>query len=343
MKAVAIMICLIMFSSFSSLASAQNLPPNSSLTVKVLTPYSYKAENGTTVVLGEVINNNNFPITNVKIAVTFLDQNDNTVEFKTAKTLLNIVSAGGKAPFLVSSTSADPAITQVKVDLAGFTSSSTEPLVLSIMPNPLQISSQLSLSGSIKNDGTASATGTRIYLISYDVFQRVVSIENTEITSINPGSSSTFNMTSTPNPHAKSYKLVAESDNYQSPLTDVSSISAILPVIISDTTVTDLQGNKYATIPIGAPVKIASQLDLLVSSSNQTYIYYIQVKRFGGEVEFIGSSQGIFNGSNENPSTTWIPQTEGEYFIEVYVWGPDSVPLAYTGNHINVVLVKSQS
>ncbi len=344
MKIVSILVLLLAFSLFSSNSAwAQYYPSNTSLTVEALPAYSYRADDGTTVVLGEVINHNSFPIKDVTIGISFLDQNDNTLEYKTGSTLLKVVPGNGKAPFSISSTKSDPAIIKVSPPkIASFTSSSSREQVLSIMPGHLQIASQLSLSGTIKNHGTITSSGTRIYLISYDAFQRVVAISNAEPIDIGPLATDSFSITSTPNSHAKSYKLVAESDNYQSTITDVIDVTATLPVVISGTLVTDLQGNKYSTIPVGAPVKITSELRYLGSQTTQAYVYYIQVKNFDGQVEFIGTSQGVFLGESDNATVTWNPITDGPYFIETFVWDSDNNPLASPGPIINVVLVKSQ-
>jgi hypothetical protein len=319
---------------------AQNLPSNTSLTVEVLQSYSYKADDGTTVVLGEVQNNNFFPITGVKIGVLFLDQNDNTLEYKTGTTLLQVVPPEGKAPFSISSTKADPSITQVSVKMAGFVSASARDQVLYISPSLLKISDKLSLSGTIKNNGDTT-TNTKLYLISYDAFQRVVAVGTTTIPSIGTGSTMNFSITSTPSYRAKSYAIVAESDNYQSKLTDVTNVFVSLPVVISNTLVTDPNGTKFSTIPVGATVKISSDLKYLAVKSSQPYVYYAQVKQFGGQVEFIGKYQGVFLSGEENPSVTWTPDTPGSYYIETYVWNSDTVPLSSAGTRINVVLVKS--
>lgn len=344
MKIVSILVLLLAFSLFSSNSAwAQLNPSNTSLTVEALQAYSYRADDGTTVVLGEVVNNNSFPIKDVTIGISFLDKNDNTLEYKTGPTLLKVVPGNGKAPFSISSTKSDPAITKVSPPkIAGFTSSSAREQVLSIVPGHLQIASQLSLSGTIKSGGTITSSGTRIYLISYDVFQRVVAISDAGPISIDPGTASSFSISSTPNSHAKSYKLVAESDNYQSAITDITDVTATLPVIISGTLVTDPQGNKYSTIPGGVPVKITSELRYLAQQTNQAYVYYVQVKNFAGQVEFVGTTQGVFRGDSVNATVTWNPTTEGPYFIETYVWDSYYVPLASPGNIINVVLVKSQ-
>lgn len=343
MKIASILVLLLGFSLLSSnLAWAQTLPSNTSLTVEILPAYSYRTDDGTTVVLGEVVNHNNFPITSVTIGVSFLDQNSNTLEYKTGSTLLKVIPGNGKAPFSISSTKSDPAIENVQTKIAGFTSSSSRQQSLSIVPGSLQIASKLSLSGTIKNSGAMISSGTKIYLIAYDAFQRVVSVANTEPIDLGPGTTSSFSITSTPNSHAKSYKLIAESNNYQSTSTDVTDITATLPIMISSTLVTDSQGKKYSTIPVGAPVKITSELRNLGSKTAQAYVYYVQVKDFTGQVEFIGTYPSVFLGESDNATVTWNPTTDGPYFIETYVWNSDNVPLAPTGPIINVVLVKSQ-
>ena len=345
MKIAFTLVLLLAFSLLSSnLVWAQILPSNTSLCAKIsdTSTYSYRADDGTTVVLGEVVNSCNYPITSITIGVSFLDQNSNPLEYNTGSTLLKVIPGNGKAPFSISSTKSDPAIVNVQTKIAGFTSSSSRQQVLSIVPGHLQIASKLSLSGTIKNTGTITSSGTKIYLISYDAFQRVVSVSNTEPIDIGPGTTSSFSITSTPNSHAKSYKLVAESDSYQSTITDVTDITATLPIMISGTLVTDPHGNKYSTIPVGAPVKITSELRNLGSQTTLAYVYYVQVKDFAGQVEFIGKSSGVFLGESDNATVTWNPTTDGPYFIETFVWDSNNVPLAPSGPIINVVLVKSQ-
>ncbi len=112
--------------------------------------------------------------------------------------------------------------------------------------------------------------------------------------------------------------------------------------MLGSTLVTYSSGKKYCTIPVGAPVKITSELRNLGSKTAQAYVYYVQVKDFTGQVEFIGTYPSVFLGESDNATVTWNPTTDGPYFIETYVWNSDNVPLAPTGPIINVVLVKSQ-
>ncbi|MGI0047496.1 MAG: hypothetical protein ACREBB_09985 [Nitrosotalea sp.] len=317
-------------------------PPSSSVQVWVCSSYSDKAPDGTTVVLGKVYNNNDSPVTDVKVGVTFEDLNSNVLEYKTGTTLLQVVAPHSMAPFSISSTKADPSITQIAVNLAGFTPASARPQSLTISPGPLQMSDNMILAGTIQNGGTSTATNTRIYLLSYDAFQRVVAISTTTTQDIGAGSIANFTLTSTPSSRAKTFQLVAESDNYQSLPTSVSNIVASLPVLVSDTNVTSPAGGSYSSIPVDAPVKISSNLSYLLSNP-QSYVYYVQVKKFGGEVAFIGNSTGVFLGSEDQDHTesiSWTPDATGSYYVETYVWDSDGVPISSAGTTVSIVLVK---
>ena len=205
MRALILSTLLIVILFTTNLARADILPPSTSLGVEVLeTEYSYKADDGTTVVLGEVRNNLNSPINNVVVGVSFQDDNNNVIEYKTGTTLLQVIQTGGKSPFSISSTKADPSITQVQVKLAGFRSSPDKQPVLEISPDTLKVSDKLLLSGTIKNRGAEKSTNTKLYLISYDPFPRVVGISTSNPIDIDAGQDSKFSITSTLNSRAKS-------------------------------------------------------------------------------------------------------------------------------------------
>ncbi len=324
-----------------SAPGGENLPPSTSIQVSVCSSYSYKAPDGTTVVLGEIQNNMNTPITTVKVGITFEDANNNVLEYKTGTTLLQVVAPNSKAPFSISSTKSDPSITQVAVNLAGFTPASSRDQVLTIYPGPLQVSDNMILQGTIKNGGQAT-TNTRLYLLSYDAFQRVVSIGSTTIPVISSGSTENFTIASTQSGRARTFQIIAESDNYQSLPTDVNNIIASLPVIISNTNVTNPSGSPYSSIPVYASVKISSDMTYLLNNP-QSYVYYVQIKKFGGEVSFIGNSTGVFLGGADKTHTesvSWTPNEAGSYYVETYVWDSNGVPLSSAGTRINIVLVK---
>ena len=120
-------------------------------------------------------------------------------------------------------------------------------------------------------------------------------------------------------------------------------------VIINDITVTDSDGNRLPFFSVGSTIKIQSELDFqnlsLEESEIQSYVYWIQIKKtveIDGVtfVEFIGSAEGSIESEDiEIPSVGWIPQKDGVYFVETFVWDPKNIPLASKGP-LSLILIK---
>ena len=68
-------------------------------------------------------------------------------------------------------------------------------------------------------------------------------------------------------------------------------------------------------------------------SLEENYVFYVQIRNAeSGLIEFIGSSSSILQEDlPENPSIIWIPQNEGLFFIETYLWNTDNVTLSSPG------------
>jgi len=119
---------------------------------------------------------------------------------------------------------------------------------------------------------------------------------------------------------------------------------------INDITVTDSDGNRLSDISVDSTIKIQSELDFqnlsLEEFEIQSYVYWIQIKKsveIDGVtktfVEFIGSVEGSIQTEDiEIPSVGWIPQNDGLYFVETFVWDPNNIPLASKGP-ISLILV----
>ena len=100
----------------------------------------------------------------------------------------------------------------------------------------------------------------------------------------------------------------------------------------------------FRSIKLGQSVDIVSHLSIFSSSKNpkQDYVYYAQVRQFGekSQVEFIGFTEGKFESIEPQTATiSWTPQNEGSFFIETYVWDPNSVALAAPSKTISIILV----
>ena len=346
---IASLLCLLI----PTVSFAQLTDTDPTLKVKLTStaPYTFKAPDGSTIILGEVENTNDFPVWNVLIRANFYDDHSKQpLDATNGTTLLHIVPAKSKAPYVITSPSSNAAITNASVKVTGFNSAPTKPFeLLTISFGPLRIGEDLVLSGTVTNEGESSTDLTKIHLLSYDAFERIVSLATVEVENIDAENSIDFKITSDHNERAFSYKIVAESKNYQSiiyQITDVQLSYITKLVTINNVTVTDPQGNKFSELKIDSPVHITGDLWFRTlsdtESKQQPFVYYVQIIQIGSEgaVEFIGFTEGNFdNEGNQVPTVVWTPEHEGPFFIQVYVWDPDANPLSTPSSDINLVLV----
>ena len=303
-------------------------------------PFSFKDGKGYTVVLGEILNNHNFPITDVKIRVNFYnDISNEPIDSVLGDTILDSIPALGTSPVIIKSSAPNSAISRVNMTLLSFDSSPVKPLSLSIITNSLKIGDSLSFSGIITNNDTMDATDIKIHLVSVDIFDppRVVDISSINLdNSINPGKSQTFSINTTLNPKSVNYYILAESENYLSAKVnidtkDISSESKI--ITLNDVTSTNIKQNNSI---IFSPIRIDAQIfmqEFTSINSEEHYVFYVQIKEAeSGLVEFIGKSSAVlYENSRENPNIIWIPENEGLFFIETYLWNTDDVTLSSPG------------
>lgn len=346
---------ILIFSLFpisTSFSQISDKEPTLGIVLTSFTPFNYKDEDGTTIIIGEVENTKNFPITGVKIWAGFYDDiSEQPLETTFGKTILEVIPPLSKSPYLIKSPSPNAAITNVSVNLLGFNSSPPKQALLSLDPGTLNIGNQLTLSGTITNNGAQNSTNTRIYLVSYDPFvpPRVLGIATTEIEAdFVPGSIMNFEFDAKRDSRVASFKLVAESNNYQSEFIDITStkVDVITKLVtISDISVNDIEGNRLSDVSVGFTVDIQSGIWIEYSgeqeAEEQPYVYYIQIKQSGEKafVEFIGKAEGTFQSAGQQfPTVGWTPQNPGLYFIETFVWDPNAVPLASKGP-ISLILV----
>ena len=342
-------------SSFS--AELIDKPPSLGIVLTSNSPFNYKDIDGKTVILGEVQNTKSFPVSGLKIWAGFYDDiNENPLETTIGTTILEVIPPFSKSPYMIISPTSNPKITSVSVNLLGFNSSPEKKQNLSLELGTLKIEDKISLSGSITNKGPLNSTNTKIYLISADVFvpPRILGITPIELDQdLASGQKDSFEFNVPHDSRAVSFKIVAESDDYTSGIMEVknTSVSVLTTLVtINDISLTDAAGNRISNMSAGTPVNIQSSLGIEYSaiekSQLQPFVYWIQIKQSfetNGQtksyVEYIGKAEGTFDSPAEQlPTIEWTPPNEGLYFIETFVWDPNSIPLASKGP-ISLVLV----
>ncbi|MBM3904140.1 MAG: hypothetical protein FJ357_03255 [Thaumarchaeota archaeon] len=336
---------------------AQVTDTQSTLGVKLTNtaPFVYKDDEGYTVVIGEVENTKSFPVNNVKVWVGFFSgkaagtAGETPLETVTGTSLLEVIPAKGKSPFIIKSETPDPEITEVTINVLGFNAATQKQQLLEVEPGALIIGETITLDAQITNTGANPAENIRAHLIGYDVFSppRIVGIQTILLDDIASQKTGEVSFDTVMDNRASSFKIIVESDNSQSKMTNVDEISLESPtrlITINDVDVLDSDGERISKIKIGQTVDVSSNLSIFTASENpeQDYVYYVQVRQFGekSQVEFLGFAEGKFDSTDSQVATvSWTPQSEGGFFIETYVWDLDAVALAAPSKTISVILV----
>lgn len=326
--------------------------PTLGISLSSFTPFFYKAEDGSTIIIGQVENKKNFPVTGVKIWAAFYDDTQpQPLETKIGSTILEVIPPNGKSPYMIKS-SANPKISNVSVNLLGFNSSPPKQEGLVIDVTSIDDSDRIRISGTIHNNIGGPTENTTIYIALYDAFDppRLVSISSHKITEkLTLDSKIPFSFDEKRPQSTTGFIIFADSSNLTSKISDRKlgqpQIISLL-VTINDVKISDKAGKSIPNAVAGNPIMIKSFLLLESQSSmslvDQPYVYYAQVKNSGKQptVEFIGTFEGKFESdSDQLPSTEWIPEKAGLYFVETFVWDPNGVPLASKGPII-LILVK---
>ena len=338
-------------------AFAQVTDTQSALGVKLTNsdPFIYKDDEGYTVVIGEVENTKGFPVNNVKVWVGFFSgeaagsAGETPLERVTGTSLLEVIPAKGKSPFIIKSETPDPEITKVTINILGFNSATQKERLLEVEPGALIIGETITFDAQITNTGAYTAENIRVHLIGFDAFSppRIVGIQTILLDDITSKKTEEVSFDTVMDNRASSFKIIAESDDSQSKMTNVEEISLESPtrlITINDVNVLDSDGERISKIKIGQTVDVSSNLSIFTASENpeQDYVYYVQVRQFGekSQVEFLGFTEGKFDSTDLQISTvSWTPQGEGGFFIETYVWDLDAVALAAPSKTISVILV----
>ena len=330
---------------------AQKTDTPSALTVALTSesPYVYKDDEGYTVVVGEVANNNKLTaVSNVQIRVNFYSETGNVpLESVRGQTVLQVIPASGSSPYIIKSKTPNPEITSISLFLEAFSPSTAKSQGLTVQVTDILYDNNLYISGKLTNGGSP-ITGASVYIAFYDAFspQRLVGVSTVSVGDMKSNEQKEFILNEKITERAVSFKVFAKSDVFSS-----NSITKTIPqkltkmVTISGVTPSDSNGMKLSEIEVGSTVNIKS--DLFVQfltddkSSEVPYRYYAQVKQSGEipYVEYLGKFDGRFVGVGaQEASIDWIPEHPGVFFIETFVWDRNNVPIADEGPIVVIVV-----
>jgi len=349
MKLFVCVFVILLLVPFSQAFSAEKTDTLPTLSVSLMNEtFVYRDSEGYTVVVGLVENNNTLtPVSNVRLKVNFFDDYDpNPLEVIEGHTTLEVILPNGKSPYSIRSQTPNLDITQASVSLLGFDSSVAKQKGLRVYSSDISLDTTFRFSGVLQNGG-APNSNTNVYLAFYDAFEppRILRVSTIELGHIDSNSEVSFNFNEKIDSRAIGIYLFAESDVFVSDMIDVKippSHIATKLVTISNVSVEDLSGDKLSELKVGSTVNIKSQTLIEFVEDQKpaetAYTYYVQIKKTSdnpdtpGIIEYIGKYNGRFiDDGSQTQIIDWIPQQQGLFYIETFVWDRNNIPIADQG------------
>ena len=359
----AIVFILILFPTSQSFSQEYtDTKPTLTVTTNSDANYVYQDSEGYTVVIGVIENNDPLSfVTNVKVQAYFYDEfSSNPLEVKEGKTVLNVIPPLSSSPFIIHSDNPNSNISDVYTKILTFETSEFQKNSLGISINDVSADSvdhssdsslTFSFSGILRN-GDSPISDTFVHLAFYDVFHRIIQVSTIDIGDVEMNALTSIKINEEINSSSIGFLLISESNKFYSDMINVKilfSQSHKNPVIISDVTVRDTLGRIFSEIKKDSTVRIQSQTMVNyenVGKWNETpYTYYVQIKESSSnpesppQIEYIGKYDGKFLGNGiKLQSINWIPESEGLFFIETYIWDENNVPLANPGPFVQILV-----
>lgn len=348
---LAILLSLLLIPVSSIFAQNYDKPPTLAVKLTSDAPFAYRDSDGFLVVLGEVTNTANVPVSNVTIRVDFYDDsNSQPIEVVRGGPTLEVIPANGSSTYMIKSSDTDANLTRVGVAIEGFDSSQLKAKGLDVIPGDVVVDSSFRFSGTIKNIGGANSGDTKVYVALYDVFDppRLVGLYSTSIPSIPIDGEGKFSFDEPVNSRAVTFSVFSESQIFQSNIKklDMPPQNLITRLAtINSVSITDENGQTLPSATVGTPVNIQSDAWIQYSADQQSsehpYVFYAQIKQSGEQsyVEYIGLVEGKFVGADKQfPKISWTPEHSGVFYIETYLWDDQDVPMSEPGPILLVVV-----
>ena len=351
-KVILGMFLIFLLTPFSQVFSQEyyDNTPTLSVSLPIEIPFVYQDSEGYTVVVGTAENNNSLTsVMNVTIQAKFYDDTTpNPIEVVQGNTVLEVIPPNGQSPYSIRSETPNPAITQASVTLVRFDSSEEKQKGLVVYSSEMSLDDFFRFSGVLQNGG-APNSNTNVHLAFYDGFEppRILQVSTVGLGDVESNTEVIFSINEKIDSRAVGFLLFAESDIFYSDFVDLEiPTPQILTkfVTISDVSVKDTMGNNLSELEIGSTVNIESetwvQFDQNQNTSETPYTYYVQIKEAETtKAEFIGKYDGRFIGTGlQSQTIDWIPEKDGLFFIETFVWDKNNVPIAEQGPFVLIIV-----
>lgn len=338
-------------------AHAQNVDTEPTLGIRLTStqPTHYVDAAGHTVIVGEVVNLQDFPVSGVRVqAGLYADGVDGPLELLVAGTLMEVIPARASSPYVVRSESAGLGVAGVSVNLLGFTSSAAKPRGLELGDLRVLASDGLVIEGTVSGAGLGASANMTLHALVYDSFvpPRLLGVHSAlpldvlgqdpagdadamfAASSADGGMSVNYEFSLAYGEEAALVRVIAESNSHSSNTAEGRVVrSPDSALSIQNVSLVNVSGAAISMPREGSTVYIRSTVDGSGAEGSE-YEYIAQVVRFGHlpVIEFVGSFDGqITPVGLAQPLVEWTPRSSGLFYIETFLWSADGVSLAAQG------------
>ena len=317
--------------------------------LQVLNYSSYTNSNGLPVVVGEIVNDGKDPVKSVEVKVSFMDDAGQVIDSGEAVTAAAMIPPGQKSPFMiVGSVGYADSITSYELQIMNFAKAQNKPAMLQVVSKG-EFSdgvSEVSIIGDITNQGGDAATNTKVHATFYDDSGRVIgySSTNPDPSTIESNDKVNFELKIHERvPMIQSFTLFAESDQYSMIPFGVQDVNNPLEVgskvRVSKLSLVDQEGSNVGSAEPGERVWIKSDLKNKLSAE-QEFTYIVQIKDKDGYPVTINWVDGVMTADMSfAPSLSWVPEEEGVYFAEIFVWHSMDNPVPLSSSIRTIILL----
>lgn len=325
--------------------AAQPIDTLPSLSVMPTTeyPFFHITDEKTVIIVGEIRNDNEAPVTDILLSATLYAPDDPTAtRTVTGYPLLDVIPPGEGSPYVIQVEEAGDSTAQVRVNVIGIAPTVSKPDLLDIRIDRTILSEWIHLEGAVINEDDSAAENTSVHIALYDPFTppRVVGVHTAALGDIEGSGEAGFRFSV---PHGMGYSMVifADSDEH---IADTVELELPRRPLSEGVTVHYTEASNGAgegtSLPFdGSEILIESLISAYGDALPSEYQYYVQIRDAEtASVEFIEGQQVDVRPGFQSPSVTWIPPNPGTYTVEIFVWDRYGAPLVPAGNTVTITL-----
>ena len=326
--------------------------------------YVYRDAEGHSIVLGMIENRGQSFVSGIQIQAMFYGGNDGILyDVNYGPALVDVIPPESRSPFMLRSSIPHSEITHATVKVLTLEPAPSKQSYLTVELDQIkQYTANLEynsmiLTGTITN-GPAPSSDTVIHVAFYDAFEppRILAVKTIHAGDLMPSETVRFELDADDDlvpSAARTLGVFAESDIYNSEMQKSSPFSSVnlpqpvrllpesqtrLQAYVMSVSLKDDSGLRVSSATVGERVNIETVVSVEFADMRQVhetpYVLYVKVRdsSASGTTEFVGKYDGRFVNENmQSQIIDWVPQNEGLYIAETFVWDRDGIPIAKRG------------